>query len=84
MASTEWIDRDESNAALYDVWFEILHCEALLLVEQAPDNGLEGFRLLHQKFDPVGAQHDLERYHQLTYNVEAAKTLQELPRVIVQ
>ena len=73
----------EGNALLYDFWLKILHGEALLIVEQAVDNGLEGFRLLHQKYDPQGAQHDLERYHQLTYGVKPAKTLIDLPRVIV-
>ena len=59
--STEWSDRQDGNAALYDFWLKILHGEALLIVEQAVDNGLEGFRLLHQEYDPAGAQHDLER-----------------------
>ena len=44
---------------------------------------LEVFRFLHQKYDPQGAQHDLERYHQITCGVRPAKSLAELPRVIV-
>ena len=59
----EWADKEIGNAVLYDFWLKILHGEALLIVEQAPDNSLEGFRLLHQKFDPTGAQHEIERYH---------------------
>ena len=73
VAHTEWADKLTGNSVLYDFWLKILHGEALLMIEQAPDNGLEGFRLLHQKFDPIGAQHDLERYHQLTYNVKPAR-----------
>ena len=81
---TEWADRETGNAVLYDFWLKVLHGEALDIVETAPDNGLEGFRLLHQKYDPTGAQHDLERYYQLTHNVKPAKSLPELPRIIVR
>ena len=81
--ASEWNDRQDGNALLYGFWLKILHGEALLIVEQAVDNGLDGFRMLHQKFDPRGAQHDLERYHQLTHGVKPARSLQDLPRVIV-
>ena len=43
---SEWADRQDGNAILYDFWLKVLHGEALLIVEQAVDNGLEGFRLL--------------------------------------
>ena len=68
--SSDWDEGGQGNSALHDYLLVATSGEAHTIVGTVPGNGLEAWRLLSKRFDPRGGQHDLDRFQQLTQNIQ--------------
>ncbi len=76
-----WPHVNAANTTLYDMLALITQDDALLLVEQAKEQGFEAWRRLARRYSPTGGKFELDRRQHIRQRKQC-KSLDEVPSAV--